>query len=110
MTREALKAAIKHAQERLNAAQAAYDDFDQAAENNVFESLEAAEALEDALSNRAFQDCEGAGNCGANVYEQEFMVGDVVYVATLECEYNRHDKTYYYLDGSEFSIKEKGAN
>ena len=107
VTRESLKAEIDIAQKALGVAQTAYDAFNQATENNVFESLEAAEALEDALSDRAFQDCEGAGNCGANVYEQEFMVGDVVYVATLECEYNRHDKTYYYLDGSEFSIRPK---
>ena len=44
-----------------------------------------------------------------DVYEQEFMVGDVVYVATLKCEYNRHDKRYYYLDGQEFSITPKAS-
>ena len=108
-TRETLKAEINAAQKALEAAQQAYDEFDQAAENNVFPSLEDAEALEDVLANRAFDDCQGAYNCGNDVYEQEFMVGDVVYVATLKCEYNRHDKTYYYLDGQEFSITPKAS-
>lgn len=108
-TRETLKAEINIAQKALEAAKQAYDDFDQAAENNVFPTLKAAESLEDVLANRAFQDCEGAGNCGSPSYEQEFIVDGVVYVATLEVEYNRHDKTYYYLDGQEFSIAPKAS-
>ena len=35
------------------------------------------------------------------------MVDDRVYVAELTVEYNRHDKMYYYIEESEFSIAEK---
>ena len=106
-TRETLKAEINAAKKALEAAQQAYDEFDQAAENNVFASLEDAESLEEVLADRAFQDCQGAYNCGSPSYEQEFMVDGVAYVATLKCEYNRHDKTYYYLEEREFSIAPK---
>lgn len=39
-------------------------------------------------------------------YEQEFIVSGVRYLGTLECEYNRHDKTYYYVEDAKFSYKE----
>lgn len=61
--------------------------------------------MEDKLLGQAREDCEGAYNCGADHYDQEFMVGDVRYLGTLTVEYNRHDKTYYYIDGSNFSYK-----
>lgn len=107
ITRESLMAAVKAARSSMNEAQAAYDKFDQAAENNVFDSLELAGKLEKTLQARADEDCEGSYNCGLDVYEQEFMVDGVVYVAALACEYNRHDKTYYYVDSSEFTITQR---
>lgn len=64
-------------------------------------------AVEEKLEDEARNDCEGAGNCGAEEYTQEFMVAGVVHVGTLKVEYNRHDKTYYYVDGSKFSVAEK---
>lgn len=105
--KDALIAAIAAAQANLDIAHKALSDFETKAENNVFESLESAGNLEDVLRGRASEDCEGSYNCGADYYEQEFMVDGVVYVATLTVEYNRHDKTYYYVDGSEFSIAKK---
>ena len=107
MTIEELKAAVKTAKEGVAVAEQALAAFEALPENNVFESLEKAESLEDVLRGRAHEDCEGAGNCGAEEYMQEFMVDGVVYAATLTVEYNRHDKTYYYIDGSEFSIAAK---
>lgn len=73
-----------------------------------YESHDAAEtALYGTLENKAFQDCEGAYNCGQEVYSQEYMLtdSDVGYLAELKCEYNRHDKTYYYLDCRSYSYK-----
>ena len=55
----------------------------------------------------AFEDCEGAGNCGMDKYTQEFIVGDMHYIATLTVEYNRHDKTYYYIDETDFTVTPK---
>ena len=36
----------------------------------------------------------------------EFIVDEKRYVAILEVEYNRHDKTYYFVDGSDFRVEE----
>ena len=104
--REELKAYIGSAQLVLDEANAALIAFDEALENNVYESLEDAEELEEVLLELAYQDCEGSHCCGSSVYEREFLVGSTKYCATLEVEYNRHDKTYYYLDDSTFTIKE----
>ena len=106
MSRQELKAAIEAAKLDVAAAQKALDDFEQLAENNVYASMRDAGILDEVLAGRAREDCEGSYNCGSPIYEQEFMVGSVVYVATLEVEY-RHDKTYYYIDSSEFKIEPK---
>lgn len=74
-------------------------------ENNQYASLEDATELEDILHMKAHQDCEGSYNCGHSEYSQEFMVHDKRYVAKLEnIQYNRHDKTYYFVDGFDFNI------
>lgn len=76
-------------------------------ECNIFEDLDFASAkIEDVLHDRAAQDCEGSYNCGLDKYEQYFMVGDKTYKGILEVEYNRHDKTYYYIDGTNFKVEE----
>lgn len=105
-TREDFTIAIGVAQKLLDKAKSDLAAFDAKAENNVFESLAKAEGvLEDKLRDRAAADCEGSYNCGAPEYVQEFMVGGVKYVGTLKVEYNRHDKTYYYIEECSFSYK-----
>ena len=80
--------------------------FDALAENNVYDTVEIAEDnLHQILQDRAFEDCEGAGNCGLDEYRQEFLVDGKKYIAILGVEYNRHDKTYYYIDGTDFCIE-----
>ena len=96
--------AVKDATALVWQAEKALADWYAAPENNVYASLEDAGALEDTLRQMAFEDCEGAGNVGNDTYQREFMVGDTKYIALLQCEYNRHDKTYYYLDEASFSI------
>lgn len=94
----AAKYALLKAEDDLAAAIAA-------PENNIFATMEDAEnKLEGRLSNMAAFDCEGAGNCGNDKYEQEFIVDGKRYMATYTPEYNRHDKTYYYIDGSDFEV------
>lgn len=104
MSKEEITARLQAAQQAVAAIQTELDEFDSKAENNVFASLdEARYKVEDMLGGRAFQDCEGAHNCGQEEYTQLFMVDGVTYKGVLKCEYNRHDKMYYYVDGSEFS-------
>ena len=83
-------------------------DFDRVVNSpwyNVFADMASAEIyLENKLEDEAFLDCEGAGNVGDWRYEQEFIVNDKHYVARLDVEYNRHDKTYYYIDCTNFTI------
>jgi hypothetical protein len=106
-TKEELQAAVKAAETTLTEAQAALEAWDSLAENNVFATLdEALGAVEDKLRDKAREDCEGAYNCGLDEYTQEFIVGSTKYLGTAKFEYNRHDKTYYYIDGCTFSHKE----
>jgi hypothetical protein len=107
---EELKAAVAAAQAALTAAQEALSTFEGLPENNVFATLaEVGSRLEYVLLSRAHKDCEGSYNCGSPQYSQEFIVNGMLYVAVLDVEYNRHDRTYYYIDDSDFKIKEVGS-
>lgn len=102
--KEQLEADIKAAEVALENAKLALEEFESSIENNVFASLdEASWKLEDRLRDQARADCEGSHCCGAAKYWQEFMVDGVKYLGTLSVEYNRHDKTYYYIECANFS-------
>lgn len=108
--RESLKAIVKNAEHILTLAQRDLAIFDAKAENNVFDTLDNAEyQLEDQMRDEASDACAGAGNMGCDEYTQRFMVGGIAYIATLTVEYNRHDKTYYYVDSTNFTYKLLGA-
>jgi len=101
-----LEQAVGAAREALALAEAALLNFDGLPENNVFPDMETAKGeLEDRLSEQAFNDCEGAHNCGQDQYTQEFIVDGKHYMFTATFEYNRHDKMYYYIDGREFKVE-----
>lgn len=105
-TKLELGLAIASAAIALAEAKEALAEFESLAENNVFETIEkAVSAIENKLECQAHEDCEGSYNCGDESYSQEFIVDGVKYVGTLTLEYNRHDKTYYYIDGSEFTYE-----
>jgi hypothetical protein len=107
-TKEELIERVLAAKREVMAAEAALAEWESLPENNVFATVEQASAvIENALLAQASDDCEGAHNCGAEKYTREFMVDDKTYVGTLTVEYNRHDKTYYYIDGYEFGVAEK---
>lgn len=75
-------------------------------ENNRFSCMKVAErAIEAKLEVEAEEDCEGKYNCGNPQYTQEFYVNDQLYIGILDVEYNRHDKTYYYVEESTFTVK-----
>ena len=104
MSKAELVQAVKDARANLAVAEAAVEAWDDMPENNVFASMEEAESkVENALLKRARNDCEGAHNCGAETYTRGFIVDGVAYIGTLSVEYNRHDKTYYYVDEYEFT-------
>lgn len=72
----------------------------------VYETLdEAIVEVNDAHFNQAHEDCEGAHNIGSDSYESVVYVKSEAkyYELQTKFSYNRHDKTYYYIDnwGSE---------
>jgi hypothetical protein len=103
MTKADLIKEVDKARQALAIAEKALLDFNTSVENNVFATLEeACDELEDRLIQFAKEDCEGSYNCGDPEYRQEFLVDGVKYVAILEVEYDRHDKTYYYIYSRKF--------
>jgi Tfp pilus assembly protein PilX len=110
VTKEELELVVENAKAALRRAEDALLEWSDRAENNVFATMEEAEAaIENELLVLARDDCEGAYNCGADSYSRAFMVDGKKYVGTLTCEYNRHDKTYYYVDGHDFTVAEQVA-
>lgn len=106
MNKIELELAVAAAKANLSAAEKDLSDFIALPINNVFDSLESAsDELEERLSDQAFEDCQGAGNRGQEEYEQEFIVDGVHYLGKLSVEYNRHDKTYYYIEESDFTYE-----
>lgn len=102
-TKQELESNVADARKALSDAEAALYAFGSLADNNVFDALDKAlSSVEDKLSDMAFEDCQGAHNCGAPQYTQEFIVDGVKYRGILTVEYNRYDKTYYYIDSSTF--------
>jgi hypothetical protein len=102
---ESLKLAIQVAEHNLAFATQALQDFICLPKNNIFSSMAEAEStIEDRLESEAYNDCEGSHNRGLPAYSQEFIVDGIHYIGTLTVEYNRHDKTYYFVDGTEFKI------
>lgn len=105
--RQALVDNVDHYVKQLNAAVAELDRWDSLPDNHKYRTLAAAEGhLKDWLCDKAHADCERRGEAGQNQYTQEFSVAGKRYRAVLVVEYNRHDKTYYYVDGTEFSVIE----
>lgn len=106
-TKQELEKAVKDARANLESAEAALAAFEASPENNRFDDLDTALAtIEDALRQEAYEDCQGAYNCGNDTYSREFYVGDTLYRGTAEFEYNRHDKTYYYIEECNFTYEE----
>jgi len=68
-------------------------------------SLEEAEGrLEDLVHSFASE--LTAGECGDHSYSDIFKIDNVIYRVTVYPEWNRHDKTYYYVDGFSSSKSE----
>lgn len=110
-TKQDLEAAVKAARLAYEFAQKELADFEQSAENHRYATIQEGFYLEDDLTDRASEDCEGSYNIGADEYRQEFIVDDKKYVAILyDIEYNRHDKRYYFVDGHKFRVEDEEGN
>lgn len=68
--------------------------------------------IEDVLCSAAHDNCEGSNRCGKSEYTQEYQLidSDVVYEGKIKVEYDRHDKTYYYVDEVDYSFSEVKHN
>lgn len=68
-------------------------------EYRTYSDLTQAIGCEEAsMYQEAEDDCEGSHSCGLDSYTRVCRVGDKFYRITAEFEYNRWDKTYYYVD------------
>lgn len=103
-----LKMEVIDAKDHLGSCVKALAEAESDIQNHTYESLEEAENfLFSMFERQAYDDCEGAGNCGCEEYTQDFIVDGKEYTATGSFEYDRHDKTYYYVDRHSYSYKEK---
>ncbi len=103
--RHALLDNIADAEARLINAKSTLAAFDALPENNTFEDYtDAIYTIEGKLAAIAHADCEGSYCCGDDEYEQEFIVNGKHYLGKLSVQYNRHDKTYYYVDETDFTV------
>ena len=74
-----------------------------------FETHEdAKDYLYEYLGEKASNACEGSYNRGNDEYTQQYqlIVEDTIYEGKIEVEYNRHDKTYYFVEDIEYSYSE----
>lgn len=103
--RAVLEEAVSAAQCLLDRANFALWEFEHLPINNQFDDYDrACDWIENMLRNQASDDCEGSNVCGNPTYDQEFIVNGQHHVGTLTVEYDRHDKRYYYIDGTEFTV------
>jgi hypothetical protein len=102
------KASVEFWKMKLNQSVINLESLESDILNHVYDSLEDAEfRLEGILCRKANEACEGSYCCGENEYSQDFIVDGKEYIAIMSFEYNRHDKTYYYVDYSDFSYRPK---
>ena len=106
-THEQLKTNVEEASKVLLKAKQALSQFETTPEFHTYSSVKVAECtLEDLLLDEAKEACEGSYNIGQEEYEQEFIVDGEHYLFTLKCEYDRHDKQYYYVYSSSYTVEE----
>lgn len=109
MDKAQIAAEIAEHQQAIAKLEQSLIDFDSLIENNQYEDHDAAEsAITDRMSGIASEACEGSYNYGDDVYTQRYQIAGNpnVFEATVTFEYNRHDKTYYYIDGTDYSYAE----
>lgn len=77
-----------------------------APENNIYESVQdARDTLEERFRDEAGEAC-GSYESGADKYTQEFTVDGRLYLFTLNVEYGRHDKQWYFIEYTKVTVEE----
>jgi hypothetical protein len=110
-TKEELQHNVKEAEKALAYAQQQLFAFERSPDNFRYDSVDEATELEWDLRDQASEDCEGSYNVGADEYRQDCYIDGKLHTAILYAiEYNRHDKRYYFVDGSKFRIEDEAAN
>ena len=103
-TLKILQAAVEYTKAAHSKALCELSDFQELPENNVFGDLDTAIAVvKNNMLNKAHDACEGSHCFGESKYTQEFSAAGQKYLGVLEVDYNRHDKTYYFVDSDKFS-------
>jgi len=106
MTKDEISAQIKFLNAKVVDLENQIEAFDSAIEQNQYKNHKEAELK---ISGRyeciANEECEGSYNRGADEYMQQYQIeGEAsIFEAFMKVEYNRHDKTYYYVDGFTYS-------
>ena len=109
MNKEQIAAEIASHYKTIAVLEQSLIDFDSLIENNQYDSHGIAERfIEERFSGIASEQCEGSYNCGNDQFQQRYQLTNNpnVFEATVKFEYNRHDKTYYYIDGTNYSYVE----
>jgi hypothetical protein len=74
--------------------------------NTYSDQKEAEHRVEGLLEDLANNDCKGSYNRGLDEYLCEYSVNGKNFLCVATPEYNRHDKTYYYVDSIEYKHSE----
>ncbi|MFJ7982360.1 nicotinate phosphoribosyltransferase [Lysinibacillus xylanilyticus] len=82
-------------------------DIDLTEENETEKMSDLEGYIYEVASDWAKADCEGRHNCGNDTYDVRFKLGDKIYSVEVGFSYNRHDKTYYYIE--RFGYKSEGV-
>jgi hypothetical protein len=109
MNKTQIAAEIKSLQNKINQLNQQLEDFDSALENNQYDAHNDAEGhIHERYLGIAGEACEGSYCYGESEYKQRYQIkgNPALFEATVSFEYNRHDKTYYYIDGQDYSFKE----
>ena len=113
MDKKQIAASIAEHHKAIAALEQSLIDFDSLIENNQYADHGGAEdSITDRFDGIARTQCEGAGNCGLPMFKQRYQIAGNpnTFEATVKFEYNRHDKTYYYIDGTDYSYVELQPN
>jgi len=109
MDKALIRSEIAMHQKRIGELEASLLAFDDLLENNQYDDHDDAEAhIDERYQGIAREACEGSYCYGESEYKQRYQIkgSPTIYEATITFEYNRHDKTYYYIDGSDYSYAE----
>lgn len=91
---------------KINKLYSELDSIVSAPENNVYESVDdARDTLEERFREEAGEAC-GSYEYGADKYWQQFSVDGKQYIFTMEVEYGRYDKQWYFVEDTRVEIEE----